>query len=399
MACTDFTNDFYKLVNIRSNSSRSLFSYQEGQTDDEDDEDDDEDDDDEQDSSMSESQVKARNSPTPSEAGRAQLTSCSSSETDEHSMTHPVSKQQQIVTEQAVVEETEEEAAQDEEEEEHDYAVIEECREMALANQSVINEQQCIAQIIKTELRRPPHVLVKSKSVLEDQEPSCILRHNQRRELESSVVRSDSISCALMAKMAKETSISLPQPPPPPAPAVVSKLKERLLQRHAAMPSTPTPTANSWRRSNGWKRVTSPVQAAALVSPTKKVGKLWKILVKIALKECTKFHLIAAGNKVIGVAKELPQGAAHTNSDLHTHILLVVDLIQLVIAVVAVAANDNAAEASNTAATAAATQIQNSTACSRASFLCQLRDASLSVLPRSVSRCPLPYNLEKQTNR
>ncbi|XP_062133513.1 uncharacterized protein DDB_G0284459 isoform X2 [Drosophila sulfurigaster albostrigata] len=252
VACTDFTNDFYKLVNIRSNSSRSLFSYLEGETDDEDDEDED----DEQDSSMSESQAKARDSPTPSEAGRAQLTSCSSSETDEHSVTHPPPSLQQPQPEHEEVEE----------EEEHDYAVIEECRRRvsdieiedvplinAVVTAPLLNEQQCIAQIIKTELRRPPHVLVKSKSVLEDQEPSCILRHNQRRELESSVVRSDSISCSLMAKMAKE---------PPPAPAVVTKLKERLLQRHA-------PPANSWRRSNGWKRVTSPVQAAALVSPKK----------------------------------------------------------------------------------------------------------------------------------
>lgn len=268
MACTDFTNDFYKLVNIRSNSSRSLFSYLEGQTDDEDDEEDDDEDEDEdddgEDSSMSESQVKPRNSPTPSEAGRAQLTSCSSSETDEHSITHAPKQQQQLVlTEQAVQEQQQEEQ---DEEEEHDYAVIEECREMALAHKPVLNEQQCIAQIIKTELRRPPHVLVKSKSVLEEQEPSCILRHNQRRELESSVVRSDSISCALMAKMAKDTSISTQHPP---SPAVVSKLKERLLQRHEA---TTTATANSWRRSNGWKRVTSPVQPSALVSPTKKVS-------------------------------------------------------------------------------------------------------------------------------
>ncbi|KAH8372454.1 hypothetical protein KR093_011627, partial [Drosophila rubida] len=256
VACTDFTNDFYKLVNIRSNSSRSLFSYLEGETDDEDDEDED---DEEQDSSMSESQAKARDSPTPSEAGRAQLTSCSSSETDEHSVTHPTHPQPPP---QPHAEDEEEE-----EEEEHDYAVIEECRrrvsdieieDVPLINAVVaappLNEQQCIAQIIKTELRRPPHVLVKSKSVLEEQEPSCILRHNQRRELESSVVRSDSISCSLMAKLAKE--------PPPAAPAVVTKLKERLLQRHA-------PPANSWRRSNGWKRVTSPVQAAALVSPKK----------------------------------------------------------------------------------------------------------------------------------
>ncbi|XP_064547982.1 uncharacterized protein DDB_G0284459 isoform X4 [Drosophila montana] len=228
VACTDFTNDFYKLVNIRSNSSRSLFSYLEGETDDED-----EDDEDEQDSSMSESQTKARVSPTPSEAGRAQLTSCSSSETDDHSLAQQPAQA---------------------EEEEHDYAVIEECRveDVPLANTApALNEQQCIAQIIKSELRRPNPVLVKSKSVLEEQEPSCILRHNQRRELESSVVRSDSISCALMAKMAKET-------PPPPAPAVVSKLKERLLQRHAPPPAP----ANSWRRSNGWKRVTSPVAVA-----------------------------------------------------------------------------------------------------------------------------------------
>lgn len=244
VACTNFTNDFYKLVNIRSNSSRSLFSYVEGETDDEDDEDEE----DEQDSSMSESQIKQRVSPTPSEAGRAQLTSCSSSETDEHSVA-PLPQQQ---------------AEAEEDEDEHDYAVIDECRRrvsdieiedvpLVKSSSPPLNEQQCIAQIIKTELRRPPHVLVKSKSVLEEQEPSCILRHNQRRELESSVVRSDSISCALMAKMAKDS---------PPSPAVVSKLKERLLQRHPA-----NPTANSWRRSNGWKRVTSPVAG----SP-KKVG-------------------------------------------------------------------------------------------------------------------------------
>ncbi|XP_017960920.1 uncharacterized protein LOC108654261 isoform X4 [Drosophila navojoa] len=257
VACTDFTNDFYKLVNIRPNSSRSLFSYLEGETDDEDDEDEE----DEQDSSMSESQIKQRVSPTPSEAGRAQLTSCSSSETDEHSVAPP--PQQQL----------DEAVAEAEEEEEHDYAVIEECRRrvsdieiedvpMVKNSSPALNEQQCIAQIIKTELRRPPHVLVKSKSVLEEQEPSCILRHNQRRELESSVVRSDSISCAMMAKMAKEA---------PPSPAMVSKLKERLLQRHA-----PSPTGNSWRRSNGWKRVTSPVAGSAKKEATKTTTELPK---------------------------------------------------------------------------------------------------------------------------
>ncbi|KAH8400819.1 hypothetical protein KR009_001181, partial [Drosophila setifemur] len=252
VACTDFTNDFYKLVNIRSNSSRSLYSYLEGETDDED-----EDDEDGEDSSISESQVgpggrTAGASPTPSEAGRAQLTSCSSSETDEISASQ-VKK----------------------EPEEPDYAVIDECRRrvsdieiedvpliVASTPMKPLDEQQCIAQIIKSELRRPPHVLVKSKSVLEDQEPSCILRHNQRRELESTVVRSDSISCALMAKMAKDVV--------PPSPGLVTKLKERMLQRQASTP----PTASSWRRSNGWKRVTSPVHhPPAAVSPKKKEAK------------------------------------------------------------------------------------------------------------------------------
>ncbi|XP_016957480.1 uncharacterized protein LOC108029610 isoform X2 [Drosophila biarmipes] len=250
VACTDFTNDFYKLVNIRSNSSRSLYSYLEGETDDED-----EDDDDGEDSSMSESQVgpagrTAGVSPTPSEAGRAQLTSCSSSETDDLS------------------------ASQAKKDEEPDYAVIDECRRrvsdieiedvpmiVGSTPMKPLDEQQCIAQIIKSELRRPPHALVKSKSVLEEQEPSCILRHNQRRELESTVVRSDSISCAMMTKMAKEAV--------PPAPGMVTKLKERMLLRQASTP----PTASPWRRSNGWKRVTSPVHAPAAVSPKKKEAK------------------------------------------------------------------------------------------------------------------------------
>ncbi|XP_043064176.1 uncharacterized protein LOC108096626 isoform X2 [Drosophila ficusphila] len=250
VACTDFTNDFYKLVNIRSNSSRSLYSYLEGETDDED-----EDDEEGEDSSMSESQVgpagrTTGGSPTPSEAGRAQLTSCSSSETEELSV------------------------SQAKKDEEPDYAVIDECRRrvsdieiedvpmiVSSTPMKPLDEQQCIAQIIKSELRRPPHVLVKSKSVLEEQEPSCILRQNQRRELESTVVRSDSISCAMMAKLAKEVV--------PPAPGMVTKLKERMLLRQASTP----PTASSWRRSNGWKRVTSPVHTPAAVSPKKKEAK------------------------------------------------------------------------------------------------------------------------------
>ncbi|XP_033246183.1 uncharacterized protein LOC108157957 [Drosophila miranda] len=148
---------------------------------------------------MSESRAahtaRAATSPTPSEAGRAQRMSCSSSETDENSISHPPPPE-----------------SHQEKEEEPDYAVIDECRRrvgdieiedvpliMSATPLQPRNKQQCIAQIIKSELRRPSHVLVKSKSVLEKQEPSCILRHNQRCELEFTVVRSDSISCALMA--------------------------------------------------------------------------------------------------------------------------------------------------------------------------------------------------------
>lgn len=324
---------------------------------------------------MSESQIKQRVSPTPSEAGRAQLTSCSSSETDEHSVAPPPPLQPEAAAAHA-----------EEEEEEHDYAVIEECRrrvsdieieDVPLVKNSspALNEQQCIAQIIKTELRRPPHVLVKSKSVLEEQEPSCILRHNQRRELESSVVRSDSISCAMMAKMAKET---------PPSPAMVSKLKERLLQRHA-----PNPTGNSWRRSNGWKRVTSPVAGSA-----KKVSaslpQSWN------MSSCS--EIFAGSNKDNhGAAKELPaKGAAHTYTHMHTHdinhilhklILLLVNAFVALAAkadaeadAAAAAATTEAAGEANTTAAIAAAQIQNSSTCTRASFLCQLRDAPIPPL-------------------
>ncbi|XP_055858624.1 uncharacterized protein LOC129921028 isoform X3 [Episyrphus balteatus] len=71
VACVDFTKDFYKLVNIPSGSTRSLYSYLDAETDDEDD-------------TTSENCRTRGPSPTPSEAGQAQVTSCSSSESDEH---------------------------------------------------------------------------------------------------------------------------------------------------------------------------------------------------------------------------------------------------------------------------------------------------------------------------
>lgn len=77
IACIDFTRDFYKLVNITSESTRSLHSHMEAETDDEDE-------------NCSEYPRVCRNgevSPTPSEAGRAQVTSCSSSDSGDQSRT------------------------------------------------------------------------------------------------------------------------------------------------------------------------------------------------------------------------------------------------------------------------------------------------------------------------
>lgn len=72
VACVDFTKDFYKLVNIPSGSTRSLYSYLDAETDDEDD-------------TTSENCRTRGPSPTASEAGQAQVTSCSSSsESSEH---------------------------------------------------------------------------------------------------------------------------------------------------------------------------------------------------------------------------------------------------------------------------------------------------------------------------
>ncbi|XP_055381712.1 putative uncharacterized protein DDB_G0287265 isoform X2 [Condylostylus longicornis] len=118
LTCTDFTRDFYKLVNIPSGSTHSLYSHMDAETDDEDDDDDDDDnennhyqiennsnDDDEiiiemggqnnnnlnkENNSNSDKKLNIRTtknkksgpSPTPSEAGRALVTSCSSSESE-----------------------------------------------------------------------------------------------------------------------------------------------------------------------------------------------------------------------------------------------------------------------------------------------------------------------------
>ncbi|XP_065367103.1 nucleoprotein TPR isoform X1 [Calliphora vicina] len=274
VACTEFTNDFYKLVNIRSSSARSLYSYIEGDTDDEDDDEDDEDseddDDDEEDdgnSSLSPSHKRLRSkvlksrqkqpSPTPSEAGRAQVTSCSSSETDDfsHCTTH------QEITLQTLKENEiigEEEVAVNEDEQtldQHSDIEIEEVQldgELQTPPVIIMNhtnhqrhlsehmtEKECIEQIIKTELSRTPrHKLMKSQSTIEERETNNILRNRQQQNDKlSQVVRSGSVNGNLVTK---------------------ARYQERIQN-----------TNNSWRRSNGWKRVISPSHSPTVASPKK----------------------------------------------------------------------------------------------------------------------------------
>lgn len=272
MACTEFTNDFYKLVNIRSSSARSLYSYIEGDTDDEDDDEDEEedsDDDEEEDdgnSSLSPSHKRLRSkvlksrqkqpSPTPSEAGRAQVTSCSSSETDDfsHCTTH-----QEITLQTLKENETigEEEALENEAEETVDQHSDIEIEDVQLDSDlqkspTIMNhtnhqrhlsdhlsEKQCIEQIIKSELSRTPrHKLMKSQSTIEERETNNILRNRQQQtDRISPVVRSGSVNGNLVTK---------------------ARYQERLQNSN-----------NSWRRSNGWKRVESPSRSPTIASPKK----------------------------------------------------------------------------------------------------------------------------------
>lgn len=265
VACTEFTNDFYKLVNIRSGSARSLYSCIEADTDDEDDDDEDDVDNEIEKhnssnrttslqrrlrrSRISSQRAKHTPSPTPSEAGRAQLTSCSSSESEELSRctTH-----QELARLDNLPEYEETEDLLDDNMPTTALSDIE-IEDIHLdPNNHCLNETERITQIIETELRRPPPPpLVKSKSIIDENEPSCILRNNQKRDLESNVVRSGSLHCNIATNIGAAS-----------AAANSSKLHDRLMQR----------PANSWRKSNGWKRVNSPQQSpnsSAPASPTK----------------------------------------------------------------------------------------------------------------------------------
>jgi hypothetical protein len=68
ITCKDFTRDFYKLVNIKSDSTRSLQSAADA---------------DQSDSSSECGRTDQLISPTPSEGGRAQVLSCTSSDSSE----------------------------------------------------------------------------------------------------------------------------------------------------------------------------------------------------------------------------------------------------------------------------------------------------------------------------
>ncbi|XP_019892238.1 uncharacterized protein LOC101893958 [Musca domestica] len=294
VTCTEFTNDFYKLVNIRSNSARSLYSYVDEDTDDEDDDEDEEEEtendlEDDGNSSLSPSHKRLRSkvlksrqsqpSPTPSEAGRAQVTSCSSSETDDFS--HCTTTTNSIHTEIPLhtLEENDDDDDDDDsscceiptngKEEQHQVdhhhqsdIEIEDVIPMdsnlpppppALSplknhtnHQRLITEhmteKECIEQIIKTELSRTPkrHKLMKSQSTIEERETCHILRnqHSPQHLAPSQVVRSGSVNGNLVAK--------------------TNKYQERLQNAN-----------NSWRRSNGWKRVMSPARSPTIVSPKK----------------------------------------------------------------------------------------------------------------------------------
>ncbi|XP_059225037.1 probable WRKY transcription factor protein 1 isoform X2 [Stomoxys calcitrans] len=311
VTCTEFTNDFYKLVNIRSNSARSLYSYIDDDTDDEDDDDDDDDEEDDEEeeddsengmaddgnASLSPSHKRLRSkvlksrqqtqpSPTPSEAGRAQVTSCSSSETDDFS--HCTTTTNSIHTEIPLqtLEENDTSSCcdvvliNDELNSSHDHHLQQQQQELQQQHHSDIEiedvipmmdtnmpppsplknhtnhqrhlsehmtEKECIEQIIKTELSRTPkrHKLMKSQSTIEERETCQILRNQQHSPQhqplgcsEPKVIRSGSVNGNLVAK--------------------TSKYQERLQNAN-----------NSWRRSNGWKRVLSPARSPTILSPKK----------------------------------------------------------------------------------------------------------------------------------
>ncbi|XP_050325501.1 uncharacterized protein LOC126756473 isoform X2 [Bactrocera neohumeralis] len=272
IARTEFTNEFYKLVDIRSASARSLFSYIEGETDDEDD-----DDEEDETSSLSKRRIRLRSkialngnrlkaaSPTPSEAGRAQVTSCSSSESDEQSRCTTTQHELNGSTiEGGIEEEMDTQLCGNE-------SSDIEIEDLQLENETLhkLNEQECIEAIIRTELRRPntnsPALpMVKSKSMLHKTENDLngLLRNaantNGNDAKPPRVVRSESVNGAIVGGSGNGSGGASRG-----GSASAHKLQERLQQR----------PANSWRKSSGWKRIpTTPTGSpTAPLSPKKEV--------------------------------------------------------------------------------------------------------------------------------
>ncbi|XP_036330432.1 uncharacterized protein LOC118742456 isoform X2 [Rhagoletis pomonella] len=273
IARTEFTNEFYKLVDIRSASARSLFSYIEGETDDEDDDDED------AASSLSERRVRLRckptlngnrlkaPSPTPSEAGRAQVTSCSSSESDEHSpCTATQHELNGSVVEGSIEEEMDTQLCGNEN---SDIEIEDIQLEPEVLHK--LNEQECIEAIIRTELRRPvvaaaaAHPMVKSKSMMHKTESELnglngLLRNgatvvdgNNGRP--PRVVRSESVGGSPSSSGSSGGSGG-------------SGMSRGSVSAHKLQQRS----VNSWRKSSGWKRVVTPTSSpTAPLSPKKEV--------------------------------------------------------------------------------------------------------------------------------
>ncbi|XP_067632278.1 uro-adherence factor A isoform X2 [Eurosta solidaginis] len=302
IARTEFTNEFYKLVDIRTASARSLFSYIEGETDDEDDDDED------GASSLSGQRVRLRNktalngnqlkttSPTPSEAGRAQVTSCSSSESDEqsrctttqHELNGSGSGSGSAAVQDSIEEEMDTQLCGQESSSDIEIEDI----QLEPDVLQKLNEQECIEAIIRTELRRPTtitagsatttnttsaapsHAMVKSKSMMHKSENELnglngLVRKSgafNGNELQRPprFMRSESVNDAVIngsGGSSRGSACSAGNGFSRGSPSA-HKLQERLQQR---------PT-NSWRKSSGWKRVTTPTSSPTTpLSPQKEV--------------------------------------------------------------------------------------------------------------------------------
>lgn len=309
VTCTEFTNDFYKLVNIRSSPARSLYSYLEDDTDageddyydyeegdpDEDDEDDDDDDDDNEgeDKRLNTDGQKSKleASPTPSEAGRAQVTSCSSSETDELSRSTGSSQQQDKDLAQKIVGQKSIELVKDAAHKGHSLqrrvqSATSHPRSLAKgvnANDKPVqtnavppkneqrtkipgvrmteslNEKQCIEEMIRNELNRTPrHKLMKSQSTIEESGVQRRIQQQQReREKErvykkndEKLLRSGSVNGQLSSNVTRTTQLRPPS------------IQLQATRGGASSSMAATDLNSSWRRSNGWKRVNSPIAPA-----------------------------------------------------------------------------------------------------------------------------------------